>query len=182
MNAFNYASLVACLTATLFTQSGAALAAGIPDKECPSGAVPAFTDYTVPAKAVARRPKLKTNNEFSRMFVTRLGNALAGTSVNFAGHYIMVTIGCGNGCLYGGYIDAESGQARELPFSVSPPGLYREEDPIEHRADSRLLIVSGNLNDADGPAMKYFFALKDSKLQPICYAPLNTDAPNDGGE
>ena len=182
MNAFNYASLAACLTAILFTQSPAALAAGTPEKQCPSGANPAFSDYAVPARTIAKRPKLKTNNEFSHMFVTRLSNGLEGNDIDFAGHYIVVTIGCGNGCLYGGYIDAESGQARELPFSVSPPGLYREEDPIEHRADSRLLIVSGNLNDADGPAMKYFFALKDNKLQPICYAPLNADAPHNGGE
>lgn len=158
--------------------SRSAFAAGMPYEECPSDKLPAFADYAVREESVLELPKLKLNNEFSRMFKTRLGNGLHGKPIDFAGHYVLVTIGCGNGCLYGGYIDVDTGQATELPFSVSSPGLFRERDPIEHKADSRLLVISGNLNEADGPAMRYFFALQDNKLEPICYTPLDTDIPS----
>ena len=177
---FNHARFIGHFTAILLyflMVSQSAFAGEMPDKACTNGAIPAFTDYAVKAQKDLVRPKLKLNNNFSRMFKTRLRKGMQENPVDFAGHYVIVTFGCGNGCLYGGYIDAETGQAMEIPFSVSPPGLFREPDPIEHKANSRLLIVRGNLNEADGPAMKYFFSLQGSKIKPICYAPLDTKIP-----
>jgi len=177
---FNQARFIGHFTAILLfflMVSQSAFAGEMPDKACINGAIPAFTDYTVVAESHLKRPKLKLNNEFSRMFKTRLSNGLKNNPVDFAGHYVVVTFGCGSGCLYGGFIDAETGQAMEIPFSVSPPGLFREPDPIEHKANSRLLIVRGNLNEADGSAKRYFFSLQGSKLEPICYAPLDTKIP-----
>lgn len=175
MKTFKRLGHASCLAAVLSFCALSASAAETPDTACAPGRLPSFADYTAQAKYTGKRPKLKLSNEFSRMFRTRLRDDLREQPINFAGHYVLVTIGCGNGCLYGGFVDAETGRATELPFSVNPAGLYREEDPISSRADSRLLVVSGNLNDAEGAAMRYFFVLRHGKLQPICHAPLEAD-------
>jgi len=177
---FNHIRCACLFTTILFFSlmlSSSVFADEMPEKACTNGAIPAFTDYTVVAEGHLKRPKLKLNNEFSRTVKTRLSNGLQNNPVDFAGHYVVVTFGCGSGCLYGGYIDAETGQALEMPFSISPAGLFRESDPIEHNADSSLLIVSGKLNEADGSAMRYFFSLQGSRLEPICYVPINTKIP-----
>lgn len=48
----------------------------IPDKRCTKNTLPTFTNYTVPVQNTLKHPKLKLNNEFSRMFKTRLSNNL----------------------------------------------------------------------------------------------------------
>jgi len=161
----------------LWTLSQSAFATGTPDKECTTGALPVFADYAVPVQNIPKRPKLKRNNRFSHMFKTRLKNGLHGKPVDFAGHYIIVTFGCGTGCLYGGYVDADSGQAMELPFMVNAPRLVYVPRLVERKADSRLLIVRGTLSEDDDRAMKYFFSLQGSKLVPICHAPLDDKTP-----
>jgi len=89
-------------------------------------------------------------------FATRLKQA-ANQLVNFAGHYIVATWGCGAECLGGAVIDARSGKVSFLPYSVC---CWGEGDPFYFRKDSRLIVLSGVLNE-DSPKGAHFFELRD---------------------
>lgn len=91
-----------------------------------------------------------------RAFATRLKQAAA-QPVNFAGHYILATWGCGAECLGGAVIDARSGKVAFLPYSVC---CWGEGDPFYYRKDSRLIVFSGVLNE-EGPKGAHFFEFRD---------------------
>ncbi len=76
--------------------------------------------------------------------------------VNFAGHYVLTSIGCGAGCVQVAAIDAGTGAVAWLPKTVCcwPLALT---DPLEYRRDSRLLIVYGALNEKGSGAHAFVF-------------------------
>ncbi len=66
--------------------------------------------------------------------------------INFAGHYVLATWGCGAGCVMAAAIDTNSGRVTSLPFTVSDWPLDIT-DPLAYRADSCLLIAHGSRNE-----------------------------------
>ncbi len=81
--------------------------------------------------------------------IPRIREALldaADRPANFAGRYRVVTWGCGSGCFGGAILDKKDGAVWELPFAAHRRfgTIY---DPLQYRADSRLLVVTGNLNE-----------------------------------
>ena len=97
--------------------------------------------------------------------------------VNFAGHYIVFTGGCGGGAICGEILDAKTGKlvtgypnAYELD---SPDGSYYD---AEFRPGSRLLVITGTAadpeKDQNGKVLPRqnrtrYFELKDQKLRLI---------------
>lgn len=65
---------------------------------------------------------------------------------NFAGRYRLAAWGCGSGCTAGAILDKETGRVTELPFAAHRV-MGTTYNPLLFRADSRLLIVSGSLNE-----------------------------------
>lgn len=162
----------------LIVASALSLAQEMPTQPCLGNTVPQFADYAVEPETVTRRAKLKLNNEFSRMFRTRLRAGLRDDPIELAGHYVVVTFGCGSSCLYGGFVDARTGEATELPFALSSFVLFGVDDPLQFRPDSRLVIMRGAINEADDPAVEAYFEWTGKRLEPICHRPL----PNQAGE
>ena len=129
------------------TARTAAYAAGIPQ----FAAYPASPAY----HGRNAEPKLSTPEE--RTFRPRLREA-ARERPNFAGRYILTTWGCGTSCVMGAVIDAQSGRVTFLPatvccWSTSVDDGFR---PVEARSTSRLIVLSGLL-DEKGTMGSHFF-------------------------
>lgn len=107
---------------------------------------PAFTQYAVKVeKARNVKVNLKSHRDANR-FRTNLRNA-AKEGVNFAGHYILTTWGCGTNCSQSAIIDARNGRVF-FPDQLEGAGfgfceLPDETEPIVYQADSRLLVLNG---------------------------------------
>jgi hypothetical protein len=151
-----------------------ALAAEVPDQPCDAAALPQHANFAVTPEILSAHSALKRNNRFSRKYRTRLGEGLRDLPVNFSGHYVMVTWGCGSTCLDGGMVDARTGQATALPFLLDSFGSFEVDiaDPLLYRADSRLVVMLGMLREEDKIPRQYFYEWTHGKLKPLCHAPI----------
>jgi hypothetical protein len=107
---------------------------------------PTFRQYAAKVlKPKNVRVNLKSHKN-ANMFRTNLRNA-AKEGVNFAGHYILTTWGCGTNCSQSAIIDARNGRVF-FPSILEGAGfgfceLPDDTEPIVFRPNSRLLILSG---------------------------------------
>ncbi len=115
-----------------------------------------------PAAARAAAPKLKLVGTESRRYASQLRQA-SRQPVDFAGHFVLATWGCGAGCVMGAAIDAHSGSVSMLPFTVSDWPLEVSE-PLAYRPDSRLLVVQGSRNEQGHGTYYYEFDGRRFKL------------------
>ena len=116
---------------------------------------PAFEDYQVAVATSQKASNLKLSTKESRRYASQLRYA-AKQSMNFAGHYILASWGCGAGCVMGGVIDVKSGHVVMLPFTVSDWPLDVTE-PLSFKKDSRLLVVQGSRNEQNPGTYYYRF-------------------------
>lgn len=153
--------------------------------------VPRFEDF--PAAGVFRgeptQPVLTTAEEQRYRTVIRrgvsmgwgakdgtTGRELAAPGPNFAGHYVVVTWGCGSPCLMAAIVDLKTGRVFPPPFHHGPghsyfqvPWSFPAEPTLSYRLDSRLLVA--NICEADnnaGAAQKcgaHYFVIADKGLK-----------------
>lgn len=121
--------------------------------------VPKFTQFAEKVHAGPNAP-VKLASEDERNFATRLREG-AKRPVNFAGHYILTTWGCGAECLGGAVIDARTGRVAWLPYSVC---CWGEGEPFYFRKDSRLIVFSGVLNE-ESPRGAHFFEFANGEFK-----------------
>ena len=77
--------------------------------------VPRFEDYAVRESYKGKVARVKLSSPAARMFRTMLReNAKKG--VNFAGHYILASWGCGSGCHSFAFVDAKNGNVYFSPL------------------------------------------------------------------
>ena len=126
----------------------------------PATAPANFADYRVPVYTGKTAPLVLTPSD--RQFRTRLRWAATHQKVNFAGHYILTTWGCGGGCVMGAAIDAETGKIVWLPFTICCWPLGDNVEPLKFRADSRLIIFTGSRNEAEEKGIYYYKFERDS--------------------
>ncbi|MGF6505127.1 hypothetical protein [Paraburkholderia sp. 32] len=93
----------------------------------------------------AAMPRMIFTDATARHYRSILREA-AKEPINFAGHYVLATWGCGAGCVMAAAIDTNSGRVTSLPFTVSDWPLDIT-DPLAYRADSCLLIAHGSRNE-----------------------------------
>jgi hypothetical protein len=103
-------------------------------------AYPASEHFTgTPARAIISHPR-------ARLFRTQIQNQ-AKAKPNFAGHYHLATWGCGSDCQGLALIDARTGKVYFNPRALNVAGvLSQDEDRLQFRPDSRLLIISGSVD------------------------------------
>ncbi|PKP77437.1 MAG: hypothetical protein CVT81_09405 [Alphaproteobacteria bacterium HGW-Alphaproteobacteria-3] len=148
--------------------ASAASAADVPSRSCDPAASPQYADFAVAPETIDTRPELKLNNAFARKYRTALREALRDRPVDFAGHYVMVTFGCGTTCMYGGWVDAQTGEAFALPGILDSFGPFDIEDPLLYRAGSRLIIALGAARgDEERPEAGYY-EWTGTELRPLC--------------
>lgn len=115
-----------------------------------------------PSSAPRRLPRLKLSDPQARRYASVLQEGAA-QPINFAGHYILTTWGCGAGCLMAAAIDARSGRVVMLPFTVSDWPLTVSE-PLSYRENSCLLGVQGRRDEQASGAFVYRFDGKHFRL------------------
>lgn len=108
----------------------------------------AFDRYPAAMKRLDHKRPLKLRDRKSVRYRSALRGA-ASRPVDFAGHYVLATIGCGASCLRIAAIDRADGHVAWFPSTLCcwPVDVTM---PIAYRRDSRLLIVQGQF-DEQGP-------------------------------
>ncbi|MGZ3182710.1 MAG: hypothetical protein ACXU8N_09735 [Telluria sp.] len=126
-------------------------------------AAPRFEDFPAAAVSSVHAP-LHLRDRRSRQYSTQLREA-ARQPMNFSGHYVLATWGCGASCVMGGAVDLATGNVAWLPFTVCCWDLDITE-PLEFRPDSRLLIVHGSLDEKGSGSDTHFFAFDGRRFRP----------------
>lgn len=134
---------------------------------------PKFEDYKVDSIFAGPNHELDVPDQGEDNWKTYRANAIK-RKVNFAGHYIVFTGGCGGGAICGEILDAQTGKIVEgFPNAYeldSPDGSYYDAG---FRPDSRLLVISGTAadpeKDQNGKVLPpqnrtRYFELKNQKL------------------
>lgn len=137
---------------------------------------PRFEDFPAEAAWHGKHVPVVLSQK-DRLYRTRLRAAGEGP-VNFAGHYSLGEWGCGFECRVGAIIDLNTGHVIWLPGSVccfrTAPGsenLKDDFDPIEYRKDSRLLRLTGIVNE-EGDFLAHYYALRGGRLVHLVDVPL----------
>lgn len=124
---------------------------------------PTFERYAAKVETIRNVKVNLKSHKYANMFRTNLRNA-AKEGVNFAGHYVLTTWGCGTNCSQTAIIDARSGRVF-FPEVLQEIGIGYCElpddfEPLVSRADSRLLVLSGfkggDLNIKTAPCGIYY--------------------------
>ena len=140
-------------------------------------ATPTFTQY---AARVEKNRNVRVNlrsHKHANMFRTNLRNA-AKEAVNFAGHYILTTWGCGTNCSQSAIIDARNGSVffpDELEGSVFGFCEFSDDtEPIVYKANSRLLVLNGfkggDFDKKDGRCGIYYLEWTGTKFRQVQFA------------
>jgi hypothetical protein len=140
---------------------------------------PKFRDYPAAPAILSRpaKPDVYADAQ-SKVFRTRLREGAA-AGPNFAGHYTVVSFGCGAGCQTFAIVDAQDGRVfwprRVKTLEVDLANSCFSDPDVEilrYRPDSRLIIAAGLINeDAKRLGVSYFL-WEDERLKLIKFTPL----------
>ena len=112
-----------------------------------------------PAEAfTGRKAPVALLSTKDRGYRTRLRDASM-QRPNFAGHYVLTTWGCGTSCSMGAAIDVRTGRVIWLPGAVSgdrPEDTVAYDNPVISSVGSRLLVLSGQINETGFEGDHYF--------------------------
>jgi hypothetical protein len=128
------------------------------------GDTPRFKDYPVQRifKGKPAKPWLTAEN---RQYYSAYYESAAEKGVSFAGHYAIVTRGCGSACVTPDILDLQTGKTVKVPFSISGWRAYHDAfEPIETRPNSRLIVFLGARNESL-PLGYHYYVLENGKLK-----------------
>lgn len=107
---------------------------------------PTFSAYPATVEPATARQINFASHPRARMFRTNLKEALA-SGVNFAGHFILATWGCGTSCGQSAFIDGKTGNVFFPPqlagMTLGYGELSEKAEILEYKKDSTLLILYG---------------------------------------
>jgi hypothetical protein len=145
--------------------------------------VPTFAQHRVRVEQLRSVNVDLSSNKDARRFRTNLRNA-AKDGVNFAGHYILTSWGCGTNCNDAAVIDAHNGKVyfpRQLAgFGLGFESWLGNDDPLEFNPGSSLLILKGyapsELNKKHPSGGYFYYVWTGSALRQIKFV-KKTDKP-----
>ena len=112
--------------------------------------LPRFESYPVSERFSATPAPAIITHARARLFRTMITTQAKGKP-NFAGHYHLATWGCGSDCQGLALIDARTGKVYFNPRALDVAGVpFQDEDRLQFRPDSRLLIISGWVDGVGG--------------------------------
>ncbi len=141
--------------------------------------LPRFEDYPA-AKGFSVKPVAAViAGEQARYYRTRIRRR-AKDGPNFGGHYTVVTWGCGSGCLRFAVVDARTGRVYFNPKATNVSTVpHQDEDSLQFRLDSRLLVVSGvvfGLKHEQTEA-KFYFEWRNHRFRLLKKTRIKIDKP-----
>lgn len=141
--------------------------------------LPRFEDYPAEVIQVSPAPA-KIIGAQARNYRTRLSEG-AKEEPNFAGHYTLVSWGIGTDCRMLAVADAKTGRVYFLPGVRAVLKMPSQvEDSIQYRADSRLLVISGEVWDGGRlwrDAATYYYEWGGGRLRLIRKTALKLNVP-----
>jgi hypothetical protein len=147
---------------------------------------PRFEEFKVSVWRGRVAPLNLNSHPLARKFRTTTREQIKEEGVNFAGHYTIVSAGCGTGCSISGIVDARNGRAyfpKEFTGWTSIVGDYEIPDDEEQRMfrkDSKLLRAIGrpNIGKADeeryGPSGIYYYEWSNNRLRLVKFVPVGS--------
>ncbi len=130
---------------------------------------PKFESFKVAVwRGLVAKLDLKSH-PLAQKFRTAAREQIKDGGVNFAGHYTLVSMGCGAGCGISGLVDAHTGKAYFPAEFIGWTGIVGDydppdgEDPWTFHADSKLLRAVGRPNigrpveERHGPSGIYYY-------------------------
>jgi|GEM_PF-1617237 len=126
------------------------------------------------------------SHPLARKFRTSTREQIKDEGVNFAGHYTLVSAGCGTGCSISGFVDARNGRAYYPKEFIGWTGIVGDydlpdgEDPWTFHADSRLLRAVGRPNigrpaeERHGPSGIYYYEWTSNRLRLVKFVPVGS--------
>ena len=128
------------------------------------GRVPRFDDYPVKEvyKGRSAVPVLTTPKHQQYEVYIR---AVADGGANFAGHYAVIMLNCGDTCVTADFLDLRTGKIIHRTFSSS--GWRDHHDAfrkIEFRSDSRLIVFAGGIGGRP-PLGWHFYVFDGGRLK-----------------
>lgn len=138
--------------------------------------VPSFRQYGAKVEKAKAKKIDFASHPRARTFRTNLSNALK-SGVNFGGHYIVATWGCGTNCTESAIVDARTGRVF-FPKELEGAGfgfceLGDESEPLRYKADSRLLVLNGfkggDLDSEKTPCGIYYYEWTGTALKRVAF-------------
>jgi hypothetical protein len=126
----------------------------IPTSRAVNPVVPTFDQYKVETTFRGRAVHIQLIDAKSKRYATMLRRA-ARQAPNFAGHYVLTSIGCGASCTSSAVIDLNTGTVSWLPFTVCCSDVNVSE-PLDYRKNSSLLVIRGS-RDENGRGTYYYW-------------------------
>jgi len=125
---------------------------------------PKFRDYPVTHVFNGKAAKLRLTGENKQYYSAYFEDAAA-KGVTFAGHYAVVTRGCGSTCVVADILDLQTGRTFKVPFSISGwRDTHDAFEPVETKPESALIVFRGARNEAR-PLGAHYFVLAHRKLK-----------------
>jgi hypothetical protein len=132
-----------------------------------------FDKYPVTStfKGIPATPKLTTDAEQRFRTVITEG---AKKGPNFAGHYTVITWGCGAACASFAIVDATTGAVFEPPFTTvsfeSDKGQFFQQSGLHYQPDSSLFVIQGCPDGKD--CAEHLYRWTGEKLEQVGSEPL----------
>ena len=129
--------------------------------------LPRFESYPVSERFSATPAPAIITHVRARLFRTMITTQAKGQP-NFAGHYHLATWGCGSDCQGLALIDARTGQVYFNPRALDVAGVpFQDEDRLQFRPDSRLLIISGWVDGVGGyqEEAKFYYVWENNRFR-----------------
>jgi hypothetical protein len=136
---------------------------------------PSFSAFKVPEYKKKPAPA-KILTRFDRQFRAAIREG-ARKGPNFAGHFTIVSWGCGTGCNSFVIVDAASGQIYwtapfstiGMPYEGAKSG--REYGGLDYKADSRLLVADGCPEDDNDKCGTHYYEWRNGSFRSIQFKP-----------
>jgi len=148
-----------------------------------SNQVPHFSDYPSngvfdgkPAKVILKTPDEKN-------YRTRLRDASV-EKIDFAGEYVLTYWGCGCCCRSLAAISKKTGKVAFLKDPIIQPFADINEDILQYRLDSKMLVVIGQLGEKDDSHGfgRHYFIMTDKGFKKIHFTQLPTLSSEEVGK
>ncbi|VWB32939.1 hypothetical protein BLA23254_01429 [Burkholderia lata] len=164
--------------ATAMLAGWAVAAQPVPTTMAPAQNCPSFERYPAHPRPAphtpARAPRL-TSKE-ARLYRTVIRDEFT-QPANFAGHYRVAIWGCGTDCRNFAIVDKYTGATYTMPGVQAIAGVMgNDEERVDFRADSTLLIIAGCFNDDcdynSAKAARFFYEWTGTRLRRVGTCPL----------
>lgn len=135
---------------------------GVSEPELPSkstkviqqSSIPEFAAYSANSaytgKPAAANLKTKRHKDHQAVLTSAINSP-----ADFAGEFVLATWGGGTGCIDGAVVSLKSGDVYDLPNGICDMS-GNDEELIDYRADSRLLVINGITNKQKHYGRHYF--------------------------